>query len=306
MKNYLDPNKRHDFILLFDVQDGNPNGDPDSGNLPRTDPMTGEGLVTDVCLKRKIRNYIQISKSEVDGFGIYINDKGVYLNDIHKKAFEEVGLKGKGKKQPLDERRRGATQVCATYYDVRMFGAVMSTGDQKTGANCGQVRGPLQMTFARSINPVQPYDISITRMVKTDATEKDSADSGSTSGTMGRKAILSYGLYIGHGFYSPALGKQTGVSTEDLQLLWEALQGMFDVDRSAARGMMACRGLYVFTHADERGLGNAPAHKLFDSLMVRKRDGVEAPRRFEDYLVEGPRVPDAYTDGVTLTRLVEG
>lgn len=287
---YTDPTKRHDFILVFDVADGNPNGDPDAGNLPRTDPQTGQGLVTDVCLKRKIRNYISLAKEGTDGYDIYVQEKAV-LSAQQGRAYAAVG---KGATIPQARQK-----MCELFFDVRLFGAVMSLKEN----NAGQVRGPVQLTFARSVDPVAPYDISITRMAV--ATEKEAKEQGGDNRTMGRKSFLPYGLYVGHGFFSGTLARQTGVTRTDLETLWEALQNMFDVDHSAARGRMACRGLYVFTHEDERGLGNAPAHKLFDTLLIRKRDGVEAPRRFEDYIVAGPRIPDGIT-GVELTRLSEG
>lgn len=292
---YTNPTRRHDFLLLFDVRDGNPNGDPDAGNLPRTDPQTGHGLVTDVCLKRKIRNYAQVAKTNTDGvpedgYDIYVQEKAV-LSTVRGRAYAALG----GKATPQEARQK----MCALFYDVRLFGAVMSTKEN----NAGQVRGPVQLTFARSADPVTPMDISITRMAV--ETEAEAKKQEGDNRTMGRKALLPYGLYIGHGFFSPSFAKQTGVTEADLALFWQALENMWDVDHSAARGMMACRGLYVFTHADERGLGNAPAHKLFGHLDVRKKDGVEAPRRFEDYAVTAPSA-SAMPEGVTLTSLVEG
>ncbi len=308
----LDPNRRHDFVLLFEVTDGNPNGDPDAGNMPRVDPETMHGLVTDVCLKRKVRNYVALSKQSADGkpadgYGIFVEEKGV-LNRQIETAYKEINIdlsadpvketdgktrktKGKGQGSEVESARQ---QLCRTRYDVRMFGAVMSTG-----ANAGQVRGPLQMTFARSASPIVPLDVSITRMAV--ATEKDAEDQGGDNRTMGRKALIPYGLYRGHGFFSAPFAKQTGVTPADLQVFWEALMGMWDHDHSAARGLMSCRGLYVFSH--ENSLGNAPAHQLFERLELRLRDGVPTPRRYADYVVTLNR---DMPQGVTLTPLVEG
>jgi CRISPR-associated protein Csd2 len=286
---YADPTRRHDFILIFDVTDGNPNGDPDAGNLPRTDPQTGHGIVTDVCLKRKVRNYVQIAKEDMEGYDIYVQEKAV-LSQQQGRAYTALG----GKPSVAEARQK----MCDLFYDVRLFGAVMSLKDN----NAGQVRGPVQFTFARSIDPVQPLDISITRMAV--ATVKEAEAQGGDNRTMGRKSLLPYGLYVAHGFISAAFTKQTGVTREDLDLLWNALQMMWDVDHSASRGLMACRGLYVFSHNSP--LGDAPAHKLFDTLNIRKRDGVETARRYEDYIVERPRIPDAYVGKVELTALVDG
>lgn len=296
-----DPARRHDFLLLFDVADGNPNGDPDAGNMPRVDPETGHGLVTDVCLKRKIRNFVALDKEGIDGYNIYVNDKGIYLNELHEKAFKEAGIEGKGKRQPFAEKLKGVAKLSATYYDVRMFGAVMSTGSGDKYANAGQLRGPMQLTFSRSVDPITSLDISITRLVKTDAGEKDTEGSGSVSGTMGRKAILPYALYVAKGFFTPSFAKQTGVTADDLAVVWRALEMMWDIDHSAARGMMACRGLYIFSH--DNPLGNAPAHKLFDKLSITKKPEVESPRRFADYEV---LLTGDLPGGVTLTPQVEG
>ncbi len=289
---------RYDFVLLFDVTDGNPNGDPDAGNLPRTDPETGHGLVTDVCLKRKIRNYIGLLKGEQAPFEIYVKEKGV-LNQQHDRAYKMLEIntadtkegkrKGKG-----DEVERARRWMCKNFYDVRTFGAVMSTG-----TNCGQVRGPVQLTFARSIDPVIPSEHTITRMAV--ATEKEAEKQDGDNRTMGRKHTLPYGLYRTHGFISAGFAEKTGFSEEDLQLLWQALGMMFDHDRSAARGLMAPRGLYIFKH--ESHLGNAPAHQLFDRIQVKQKEGVAAPRVFADYTVtvEAANLPA----GVTLERLYE-
>ncbi|MDX1932741.1 MAG: type I-C CRISPR-associated protein Cas7/Csd2 [Capsulimonadales bacterium] len=286
---HTDPARRHDFLLLFDVTDGNPNGDPDAGNLPRTDPQTGHGIVTDVCLKRKVRNYVAAARPGAPGSEIYVQEKAV-LAQQHQRAYDALGSKA----TVADARRK----MCELFYDVRLFGAVMSLKE----SNAGQVRGPIQFTFGRSIDPVAPLDLPITRMAV--ATTKEAAAQSGDNRTMGRKTLLPYALYVARGFVSAALAAQTGVTADDLTLFWDALQMMWDVDRSAARGMMACRGLYVFTH--ETPLGNAPAHKLFDTLVVRKKDGVETPRRFDDYVVAGPRVPDDYEGKVALTRLIEG
>jgi CRISPR-associated protein Csd2 len=300
---YTDPTRRHDFVLLFDVADGNPNGDPDAGNLPRIDPETMQGLVTDVCLKRKVRNYVALTQ-DAGGYDIYVNDQGTALNALHKQAYSDEGLSSTGTKQDRKDVEKARGRMCQTYYDVRLFGAVMTTG-----VNCGQVRGPVQLTFARSISPVAPLDISITRVAITreeDATvvaaDTEAGGKGAQGKVteMGRKAMVPYGLYLAHGFFSAPFAERTGVSTDDLALFWEALQNMWDHDHSASRGMMACRGLYVFTHDNK--LGNAPAQDLFARVAVSLRDGVEAPRRFADYTVavDATSLPA----GVTLTKLV--
>lgn len=366
---HTDPAKRHEFVLLFDVSQGNPNGDPDAGNLPRTDPETGHGLVTDVALKRKVRDYV----SGVLGYPVFIQSR-VALNVVIRDAFRAVGVEppqialtdealrewfesnqlegfdlqgdmliyaGESNRETdirnallahasdddrelrarlqdvarqlaraarqqgvgQEERLRARDHLCATYYDIRMFGAVL-----QTGLNAGQVRGPMQMTFARSMDPVRPLDLTITRQART-TTER--MQTGTTE--MGRKPIVPYGLYRAHGFFNPYLARQTGVTRKDLEVFWEALTLMFDHDRSASRGEMACRGLYVFTHDNEKG--NAPAHRLFERINVARREGVEVPRRFEDYTVtveadpepQG-RVPRSFPvgQGVTLTVLAEG
>lgn len=259
---------RYDFVLLFDVQDGNPNGDPDAGNMPRTDSETGNGLVSDVCLKRKVRNFIQLTKAGQDGFDIFIKEKAV-LNNLIQEACES----SKDNKDPVDSAR---IWMCRKYFDIRTFGAVMSTGgDAKK--NAGQVRGPVQMTFGRSIDPVIPQEHTITRMAVTN--EKDE----SKERTMGQKYTIPYGLYLAHGFVSPQLAAQTGFTQEDMNIFFDALARMFDFDHAAVRGMMATRRLIVFKHADP--LGNAPAWKLFDLVHVAKKDGLEYPRSFSDYLV---------------------
>lgn len=271
---------RYDFVFLFDVKDGNPNGDPDAGNLPRLDAETGNGLVTDVCLKRKVRNYVGIVKSEQPPYEIYVKERAV-LNNQNRRAYVGIGredaLEGDGKKRKGgDAVEEARIWMCKNFYDVRTFGAVMSTG-----INCGQVRGPIQMTFGRSIDPIVSLEHSITRMAV--ATEAEAEKQSGDNRTMGRKFTVPYGLYVAHGFVSAPLAAQTGFSQEDLNLLWDALINMFEHDRSAARGEMATRGLYVFEH--ESKLGNAPAHELFARIKVKLKEGVSAPRAFADYAV---------------------
>lgn len=262
-------NNRIDFIYIFDVADGNPNGDPDAGNLPRVDAETGMGLVTDVCLKRKVRNYVQIAKSQTDGYDIFIKEKAV-LNNLIDKAHDNSEVKA-----AKDKTEAARMFMCKNYYDIRTFGAVMSTGK-----NAGQVRGAVQLTFARSVDPIATAEHSITRMAV--ATEKEAEKQNGDNRTMGRKATVPYGLYVCHGFISANLAQQTGFSEEDLDLFWDALKNMFDVDRSAARGLMSAQKLIVFKHDSD--LGNAPANKLFDLVEVKKTcEG--APRSFSDYEV---------------------
>lgn len=287
---------RYDFVLLFEVKDGNPNGDPDAGNLPRLDAETGHGLVTDVSLKRKVRNFVGLVKGDAAPYEIYVKERAV-LNKTHERAYEGIGkaelLKGDDKKRKGGEAVSQARDwMCKNFFDVRTFGAVMSTG-----VNCGQVRGPVQLTFARSADPIIAQEHSITRMAV--ATEAEAEKQDGDNRTMGRKHTVPYGLYVAHGFVSSFLAKQTGFSQDDLELLWRALEGqMFEHDRSAARGEMATRGLYVFKHESE--LGNAPAHALFERIQVNKN--AEVPRSFGDYTVA---VNDAdLPAGVTLTRLV--
>ena len=357
--DYTNPEKRHDFVLLFDVTMGNPNGDPDAENLPRVDPETMHGIVTDVALKRKVRNYVQLAHEQ----GIFIQSK-VSLNSLILKGFRDTGvqppqvtltdealedwfeannpeglftleegvltyggesnkvrdiqalllqdvadspenkqLRGKlqqvakdlaaaaGKQQIGSEQRNAARdRLCKDYYDIRMFGAVLATG-----LNAGQVRGPLQLTFARSIDPVFQHNLTITRQART---TRARMSTGSTE--MGRKPIVPYGLYRAHGFFSPQLAKTTSVGKADLEVFWQALTSMFEFDRSAARPEMATRGLYVFTH--DSPLGNAPAHKLFERVRVARKAGVEAPRSFGDYTVEVDETK--MPAGVKLTTLV--
>lgn len=362
---HTDPSKRHEFVYLFDVVNGNPNGDPDAGNLPRLDPETMHGLVTDVCLKRKIRDYVALVhqkdifiqsqtalntlitesfrsvgveppqtlvedeelldwlKENIDrleGFDLLNENTLIYYGeslkeaDIRKtlrsyldelegpenlrrkinavaKALAESAKGGKSKVTP--KRAKARNEMLAKFYDIRLFGAVLSTG-----LNAGQVRGPVQLTFARSLSPIVALDLSITRVAIT--READRAKGKETE--MGRKPLVPYGLYRAHGFFNPHLAEKTGVTAEDLALLWEALQNLFEFDRSAARGEMACRGLYIFTH--ENKLGKAPAHKLFDLIRISELNSV--PRKFADYRVEAPDPGDLKVfgfSGVTLTVL---
>ncbi|HOZ49866.1 MAG TPA: type I-C CRISPR-associated protein Cas7/Csd2 [Candidatus Hydrogenedentes bacterium] len=358
---------RYDFVLIFDVKDGNPNGDPDAGNLPRIDPETGHGLVTDVCLKRKIRNYVQLTKSCERPYDIYIKEKAV-LGQAHVAAFQELGIgtgqesrkavpaeltealselslpeglsinegddehgaelivapdadkkeitawlkdekpdKGianlikaalkdaKPRKPSADETARGKEKMCQDFYDIRTFGAVMSL---KSAPNCGQVRGPVQMTFGRSVDQVVTLEHSITRMAV--ATEAEAEKQSGDNRTMGRKNTIPYGLYVAHGFVSPHLAAQTGFSDEDLQLLWEALRTMFEHDRSAARGEMATRKLIVFKH--DSALGNAPAHALFDLVTIKRNDDSRPVRAYTDYTVAVDR--EGLPTGVAVDELL--
>ena len=271
---------RYDFVILFDVENGNPNCDPDAGNMPRVDPETGLGLVTDVCLKRKIRNFVEDVKEDADGYRIYIKDQ-VPLNRSDAEALSALGvdkdLKAAKKNDP-DLDRKIRDYMCSHYYDIRAFGAVMTTF-VKGALNCGQVRGPVQLGFARSIDPILPQEVTITRIAIT--TEADAEKKGTE---MGRKYIVPYGLYRAEGYVSANLARKvTGFSEEDLQLLWQAILNMFENDHSAARGKMAVRELIVFKHESE--LGNAPAYKLFDAVQVERREDVDVPRRYGDYIV---------------------
>ena len=293
-----DPIKnRYEFVVLFDVENGNPNGDPDAGNMPRVDPETGYGLVTDVCLKRKIRNYVEMAKEGEKGYRIYIKD-GVPLNSSDKEACAYVGAdpdklkEAKKKDEHLDEKIRDF--MCSNFYDIRTFGAVMTTFTKGT-LNCGQVRGPVQLGFARSIDPILPQEVTITRVAIT--TE---ADAEKKNTEMGRKYSVPYGLYRAEGYVSANLArKTTGFSEEDLELLWTAILNMFENDHSAARGKMAVRELIVFKHNCE--FGCAPAHKLFDLVKVEHKDGVTAPRSYGDYTVS---VDETHLpSGVTCTRM---
>ena len=273
---------RIDFVYIFDVQDGNPNGDPDAGNLPRVDAETGMGLVTDVCLKRKVRNYVQTANGLADGYDIFIKEKAV-LNTLIDKAHDDSEVK-----EAKDKTEAARRFMCRNYYDIRTFGAVMSTGK-----NAGQVRGAVQLTFARSVDPIATAEHSITRMAV--ATEKEAEKQKGDNRTMGRKATVPYGLYVCHGFISANLAQQTGFSEEDLELFWEALKNMFDVDR----GLMSAQKLIVFKH--DSMLGNAPANKLFDLIKIEKTcDG--APRSFSDYRVTIDK--EAVPANVTVEELI--
>ena len=286
---------RYDFVILFDVENGNPNGDPDAGNMPRVDPETGYGLVTDVCLKRKIRNYVETLKEDAPGYRIYIKDS-VPLNRSDNEAIAALGIDGDlkaAKKSTPDIDRKLRDWMCQNFFDIRTFGAVMTTF-VKGALNCGQVRGPVQLGFARSVDPIVPQEVTITRVAIT--TEADAEKKGTE---MGRKHIVPYGLYRAEGFVSANLArKTTGFSDEDLQLLWQAILNMFENDHSAARGKMAVRELIIFKHDSE--LGNAPSYKLFDAVTVKKVDGVAVPRKFSDYTVT---VSEDLPEGVTCERL---
>lgn len=298
---------RYDFVYLFDVTNGNPNGDPDAGNLPRLDPETNQGLVTDVCLKRKIRNYVELARGAQAGFNVYVQERAV-LNQRHQQAWDDQGIepakKGDYSKLPKDhEKARALTDwMCRNYFDIRAFGAVMTTE-----INCGQVRGPIQLAFAHSVEPVVPLKISITRMAVTNERDLEKER------TMGRKHIVPYGLYRAHGFVSAKLAEKTGFSDEDLALLWDALTNMFEHDHSAARGEMSARDLIVFRHAS--ALGNAPAHELFRRVVVQRvienvpvnleaarRNNAPPARRFEDYRVSVDERD--LPDGVTIERRI--
>jgi len=269
---------RYEFVLLYDVENGNPNGDPDAGNMPRIDPETGYGIVTDVCLKRKIRNFAEIVKGETPGYRIYVKES-IPMNANHEEAYKTIEGLEPGKK--TDSRGVGKARewMCANFYDVRTFGAVMSTGD-----NCGQVRGPVQINFSRSIDPIVQQEITITRQTVTKIEDIDKER------TMGRKHIVPYALYRAEGYISAKLAndvsKGTRFSEEDLTLFWDALLNMFEHDHSAARGKMAMRKIYIFKHRDE--LGNAPSHKLFDLIKVHRKEDVIIPRKFNDYSVIAP------------------
>lgn len=370
-KIYLDPTKRHEFVFLFDVRDGNPNGDPDAGNLPRIDPETMHGLVTDVALKRKIRDYVALTHGDTPGFAIFVQSKVALNRLILEKGFKEAGIEpvsillteeemqkedllsyldglgeevglsrdgntlyysggatkeqdlrkqlagdeeaskpfkkeleeiakrlakaAKGRRITEEDQERAQGQLLRTFFDVRVFGAVLSTG-----LNAGQVRGPVQLTFARSLDPVVPLELSITRVAIT-----REEDRGRKRTEMGRKPLVPYGLYRAHGFFNPFLAEKTGVQRADLEVLWEALENLFELDRSAARGEMTVRGLAVFSHESRKG--NAPAHKLFGLIQVRRKEGVEVPRSFSDYRIVAPEegsLEDKGFPGVHLTWLV--
>lgn len=260
---------RIDFVYIFDVQDGNPNGDPDAANLPRVDAESGQGLVTDVCLKRKIRNYVDVAKKGEPGYDIFIQEAAVLDNrveDVYKTDMVKDAPKGM-------QKDAAKNALCQRYFDIRTFGAVIATKDKQ-----GQVRGPVQLTFGRSVDPVMSLNHAITRMAVTKESDKDKER------TMGRKATVPYGLYVVHGFVNANLANQTGFDTEDLELLWNSLVNMFDNDRSAARGMMSVRRLIVFEHDSK--LGNAPANRLFDLVEVNKKPGIDSPRSYDDYEIK--------------------
>jgi CRISPR-associated protein Csd2 len=281
---------RYEFVYLFDVTNGNPNGDPDNGNMPRLENETQRGLVTDVCLKRKVRNYVDVTKASSNGFRIYMRERTV-LNTTHAEAYTAQELKPESKKLPKDPKKaEDLTKfMCANFFDIRTFGAVMTTE-----VNCGQVRGPIQIAFGQSIDPIVPQEISITRSSVTNEKDADKER------TMGRKHIVPYGLYRTHGFISANLAERTGFSDDDLALFWQALQNMFDHDRSAARGEMNARRLYVFKH--DTPLGNAPAHKLFDLVSAKKKDDAKIPRAIGDYDIKFDA--DKLPAGVTCESMV--
>lgn len=311
--------RRHDFVLIFDVTNGNPNGDPDAGNLPRLDPETNHGLVSDVSLKRKIRNYVELARTGEAGHHIYVQE-GSILNEKHRQAYVALRGEGTGKKEaklnPKDDAEATALRdwMCTNFFDVRTFGAVMSTG-----INCGQVKGPVQMTFANSVEPILPVEISITRMAATNEAEQkkraegaEESDTRTDNRTMGRKHIVPYGLYVAHGFISAKFAERTGFSEADLELLFEAMGSMFEHDRSAARGEMTTRKLIAFRH--DSALGNAPAHVLFDRVKIgRNVDGefravddrglgnLGPSRKFSDYMIDIDR--DGLPAGVEILEL---
>lgn len=295
--NINDVEKRYDFMIAFDVTDGNPNGDPDAGNLPRVDPETMHGLVTDVALKRKVRDYVQLTRADEQGYDIYVKQRGILTRE-QQKAYEAIGIEDPEEKSvALVNDARG--WMCANYYDTRMFGAVMSTKKY----NSGQVRGPMQLTFARSLNQITPLDMTITRVALTNPGDADEDvpedEMEARYGQMGRKAYVPYGMYVAYGFYSPSFAKQTGVSSKDLEVFWESLINMWDLDRSAARGRMATRGLYIFQH--ESVYGNAPSHLLFDKIDIKLKEGVGIPRASTDYEVF---IDEKLPDNITLHKIV--
>lgn len=287
--------KRYDFVYLFDVQDGNPNGDPDAGNMPRVDPETGTGLVTDVSLKRKVRNFVQMTQDQA-GYDIFIKERGV-LNNLIDEAYEQDVVKENKGADKIEQARQF---MCDKYYDVRTFGAVMSTGK-----NAGQVRGPVQLTFSRSIDPIITLEHSITRMAvasekEIKVNEQTGEENYTENRTMGRKYTVPYGLYRCHGFISAHFAEHTGFTQDDLEVFWQSLINMFDHDHSAARGQMNARGLYVFEHDNK--LGNAPAHKLFDLIDIEVKDNSKPIRAFSDYSVQVNE--SGLPDGVNLKSMI--
>lgn len=279
--------KRYEFVMYYEVINGNPNGDPDAGNMPRIDPQDSYGIVTDVCLKRKVRNYIEEAYGNELGYDIFVTESAL-LNDKMKRTYELYGIDPKGK----DARELGRQYMCRRFFDVRTFGAVMDTGDYK----CGQVRGPVQLCFSRSVDPILQQEVTITRMAATKEDEKNT-DDDSRKRTMGRKYVVPYALYRVEGFVSPGYAAKTEFSQQDLDRLWEALLNMFEIDHSAARGRMATRRLFVFEH--DSALGNAPSYELFDLITARNTCGREQPRSFADYAIEVGQPPE----GVTLHTL---
>lgn len=279
---------RFEFVMLFDVENGNPNGDPDAGNMPRVDPETSIGIVTDVCMKRKIRNFVEIVKEDEPGYNILIKaDKALNTKFTEIYVENNLDLTNKGKKKKPDDVKKARNFACKNYYDVRTFGAVMSTGDDP----CGIVRGPVQINFAKSIDPVFPQEITITRQARTTEERMETGDT-----EMGKKNIIPYGLYRAEGYVSALLAqKSTDFSEEDLELLWTSIISMFEHDRSAARGKMCMRKLYIFKH--ESALGNCPAHILFEKIKINKKEGIVSPRKFDDYTIS---VDNEMPSGITL------
>lgn len=279
-------NNRYEFVLFFEVENGNPNGDPDAGNMPRTDPETSNGLVTDVCLKRKIRNYIDLVQEDKSKFDIYVRENAV-LNDVNEEAYKANGITPEPKKLPKEALKAAAVTkyMCDRFFDIRAFGAVMTTE-----VNCGQVRGPIQLGFSKSLDPIVPQEVTITRMAVTNAKDAEKEK------TMGRKHIVPYALYRAEGYVSAPLAKRTGFSETDLELFWEALLNMFEHDRSAARGKMASRKVVLFKH--DTPLGNAPAYKLFELVKAVRKDAQTPPRAFNDYQITVDY--EAKPDGVTI------
>lgn len=270
---------RYDFVMLFDVENGNPNGDPDAGNSPRVDPETGCGYITDVCLKRKIRNFVELYKEGEEGYNILIKPDR-YLNAKFTEAYEKEGLKTKNKGKNADDVKTARDFMCRNYFDVRAFGAVMSTGEDP----CGIVRGPVQINFARSLSPINIQDVSITRQARTTEARTETGET-----EMGRKSVIPYALYRAEGYVSAALAnKVTKLSEDDLELLWTAIINMFENDHSAARGKMCMRKLYVFKHSNV--LGNCPSHILFDKIQVDLKKQEEPPRKFTDYQITVERL----------------
>lgn len=282
--------KRYEFVVFFDVENGNPNGDPDAGNMPRIDAETSHGIVSDVCLKRKVRNFVELSKNDATGYRIYMKE-GSVLNDTQKEAYIYHEIESVAKKLPSkdDESAKITGFMCDNFYDIRTFGAVMTTE-----VNCGQVRGPVQFTFARSLDPIVQQEVTITRMAVTNAKDADKER------TMGRKHIVPYGLYRLEGYISAPLAEKTGFGEDDLEILWQSLTNLFEHDRSAARGKMATRKLIIFEHSCK--LGNAPAHKLFELITSERVDASKPPRSYSDYKINVKR--DNLPEGVTVVERV--